>query len=230
MNMHKRFSAAAFAVVFALASINGLTSAQTSRRASARAIRRVRGNVLISNSLPPIRIKFNNVFLYVGSQKFIQNNRTSVQQFFFVDADANRNIRRMYMAQFAGYLPNVNAAYNYTTRRTMEIGGDTYSVNSGIAPKVSAILQRNPRSDVARGAAFLASRGYHISESVMYERMARVVDDARRNEFILLYVEDLSQAGLTANDFAAGGRAAVERERILQNLSERAMRNFTVLK
>jgi len=78
------------------------------------------------------------------------------------------------------------------------------------------VLKANPRSDVARAASFLESKGYKVGESIVFQRFVRLVDEARRNEFILLYVEDAS--------VAPGGAKAV------REISGRALKGFTVLK
>ena len=38
-------------------------------------------------------------------------------------------------------------------------------------------------SDLARAASLLESKGYRISESIMFQRFVRLVDEAKRNEF-----------------------------------------------
>jgi hypothetical protein len=52
----------------------------------------------------------------------------------------------------------------------------------------------------------------------MFQRFVRLVDDAKRNEFIFLYVED------------AGAGASSETERAKQEFSSRALKGFTILK
>src|SRR5205807_8593104 len=80
--------------------------------------------------------------------------------------------------------------YDYPVTKTVTLGGQTYIVNSEGIPDVPAALKQNPQSDVTRAASFLESKGYRISDSIMFQRFVRLVDEAKRNEFILLYVED----------------------------------------
>ena len=51
----------------------------------------------------------------------------------------------------------------------------------------------------------------------MFQRFVRLVDEAKRNEFILLYVED------------AGAGASSETETAKQEFSSRALKGFTIL-
>lgn len=186
---------------------------QAARNAKPEQTRLVKRQVLTSTSLPSIRLKFDDDFKYAGTQKFILYEKAQVEQFFFVDADSQRQIKRMYMVQFEGYLPGVDASYNYPVTETVTLGGETYIVNAETVPNVSTVLKQNPESDSARAASFLESKGYRMSESIRFERFVRLVDEAKRNELILVYIEE------------SGAAAAQEKE-----LLARALRGFTVLK
>ncbi|MDX6405510.1 MAG: hypothetical protein QOH70_2965 [Blastocatellia bacterium] len=180
-------------------------------------MRRVKRQVLTSTKLPSIRVRFHPRFKYVGAQKFILYDRAQVEQHFFVDADSQQRIQRMFMVQFEGYLPNINATYDYPVTKTINLAGQTYLVNAESISSVAAAVKQNPQSDVARAASFLESKGYRISDSIMFQRFVRLVDEAKRNEFILLYVE-------------AGTGAPAENKKAWQEFSSRALQGFTILK
>lgn len=208
-------------LIFALAIsllLWGLALAQSSAKIESNQTRRVKHQVLTSTYLPSIRVRFDKPFKYIGSQRFILYDRAQVEQHFFVDADNQQRIKHMYMVQFEGYLPNVNATYDYPLTKTVELGGQTYIVNAESIPNVPAALKQNPQSDVARAASFLEGKGYRISESIIFQRFVRLVDGAKRNEFILLYVED------------ASGGASSEKDKEMQEFSSRALKGFTILK
>ena len=46
------------------------------------------------------------------------------------------------------------------------------------------------------------------SDDVLSQRLVHLVDEAKRNELMIIYMEDLSGMGLTASDLGEGGRAA----------------------
>lgn len=213
--MRKHWPLSFVAVVVGLL-LHVAASAQSIGVQRATQARRVKGQVLTSASLPRVSMKFGKPFRYVGSQSFILYDRAQAEQYFFVDADNQGHIRRMYMAQFEGYLPGVNAAYDYPRTQTVSLGGETYMVNAESIPDVTAVVRQNPQSDVARAASFLEGKGYHVSGAIRFQRFVRLVDEARRHEFILLYVEE---AGASP-----GGEAA------MRELSGRALKGFTVLK
>lgn len=175
----------------------------------------VNGQVLTSPSLPSIRLEFDNKFKYAGTQKFILYERAQVEQFFFVDADDQRRIKRMYWVQFEGYLPGVDASYNYPVTETVNLGGQTYIVNSERIANVSAALKHDPQSDAAHTASFLESKGYRLNESIRFQRFVRLVDEPKRNEFIVLYIEDASAEASGGDD---------------KEFLARAMKGFTILK
>ena len=191
--------------------------AQSPTNTESNQMRPVKRQVLTSTYLPSIRVRFDKRFKYVGSQKFILYGRAQVEQHFFV-ADEQRRIKGMYMVQFEGYLPNVNATYDYSATQTVNLGGQSYIANAESIPDVSAVLKQDPQSDVARAASFLESKGYRIGESIIFQRFVRLVDEAKRNEFILLYVEDTS----TGN--------SAENEKASQEFLSRALKGFTILK
>ena len=215
-------------LVFILAGSLSLTiaaPAQSSADVQSARTREVKGQVLISTYLPSIRLRFEKRFKYVGSQKFILYDRAQAEQHFFVDADNQQRIRQMYMVQFEGYLPNINATYDYPSTETVDINGVRYIVNAETVPRISAVLEQNPESDAARAVSFLKSKGYQMSESIMFQRFVRLVDEAKRNEFILLYVED-SGAGRSS----AATRTSSEIGKAMQEFRRRALKGFTVLK
>jgi hypothetical protein len=175
--------------------------------------RRVKDQILTSTSLPPIRIKFADEFKHVGTLQFVLYDRAQVEQHFFVDADNERRIKRMYWVQFEGYLPAVNAKYDYPANETVTLAGQTYLVNAESVPNISEVVKRMPQSDVERAVTFLESKGYRMGPSIRYERFVRLVDEAKRNEMILSYIEDASTSS----------------EKPGKELLDRALKGFTIL-
>src|SRR5438445_3511051 len=157
-----------FRVVFVGLLLPAIAWAQSPNYPKPKGTRHVKGQVLTSTSLPPIRIKFDKAFKYVGSQSFILYDRSQVEQHFFVDADKQQRIKRMYMMQFEGYLPNIKATYDYSVTETVNLGGQTYIVNAESIPNVPVALKQNQQSDVTCAESFLKINGYSISDSIIY--------------------------------------------------------------
>jgi hypothetical protein len=182
--------------------------------------RLVKGQVLTSSHGPPIRVKFDKAFTYVGMQSFILYGRAQVEQYFFVAADSRRLIKRMYMVQFESYLPNIGGTYNYAVTKTIDLAGRTYIADFEVVPNVSAAIKQDPQSDVTRAASFLEGKGFLIGKGIAFQRFVRLVDEAKRSEFILLYVEDLIGAGFDA----------ANREKAIQDFTSRALKGFKIRK
>jgi len=194
---------------------------------SAAPTRTVKGQVLTSTQLPPVQLEFATPFKYAGGHSFVLYDVANAEQHFFVDADNDRRIKRMYWIQFEGYLPSNTHSYDYKVTRKLDIGGldfiaDVYARNIKTNPG-------RPDSDGSRARAFLASKGYTLgSDEVMSQRLVHLVDDAKRNELMIIYLEDLSPMKLTAADVAPGGKAAGEWEKISAGLLDRALKNMKI--
>ena len=195
-----------FVAMFSLSVLPGASQQQQTRQ--------VKDQILTSTYLPPIRIKFADDFKHVGTQGFVLYERAQVQQHFFVDADnETRIIKRMYWVQFEGYLPGVNAKYDYPANETVTLAGQTYLVNAESVPNMPEVVKRMPQSDVERAIKFLETKGYSMGPSIRYERFVRLVDEAKRNEMILTYIED----------------AGASTENAGKELLMRAQKGFTIL-
>ena len=190
-------------------------------------IRSVSGRVLTSTATPAVRIEFANGFTYVGGQTFILYDVARAEQHFFVDADTKGQVKRMYWVQFEGYLPSNTDTYRYKSIRTVQIGGLEF-----IADAWARNLKDNPGrpdSDGSRARAFLDRKGYRLaSDDVLSQRLVHLVDEEKRNELMIIYMEDLAGMKLTAKDLAPDGRAAAQWDEIAKSLLERAIKGMEI--
>lgn len=195
--------------------------------AGQKALRIVKGQTLVSSAVPAVHLKFDKAFKYAGRQEFTLYDVALAEQHFFVDADKEGRIKRLYWVQFEGYLPSNTHTYNYTVNKTVQIGGldfiaDAYARNIKLDPG-------RPDSDGSRARAFLQSKGYRLlSDDVISQRLVYMVDAEKRNELMIIYLEDLSGMKLTAADFEAGGSAASRWDEISKGLLERATKNMKI--
>ncbi|HEX4950801.1 MAG TPA: hypothetical protein VFZ34_29335 [Blastocatellia bacterium] len=188
--------------------------------------RTVKGQELISQNWPKVRLKFDAAFKYIGTTNFILYNVARAEQHFFVDADQDKRIRRLYWVQFEGYLPDNTHSYNYRSPTKVNLGGleffaDAYAREVGTGGR--------PDSDGAKAQAYLASQGYQLtSNQMLMQRLVHLVDEAKRNELMMIYMEDLSPLKLTAADLAPNGKAAAQWEEIAKGLLTRATQGVTL--
>jgi len=191
--------------------------------------RRVEGQVLTSTALPAVRLQFDNKFKYVGNQSFILYDNARVEQHFFLDADEQGRIKRLYWVQFEGYLPNNTETYNYKVNKTVNLGGLDF-IADAYARNIKDGSGR-PGSDGSRARAFLESKGYRMaSDDIISQRLVHLLGEPKRNELMIIYTEDLSAVKLTAADVTEGGRAAARWDEISKGLLERAVRDLKILR
>jgi hypothetical protein len=62
------------------------------------------------------------------------------------------------------------------------------------------------------------------------QRLVHLVDKEKRNELMIIYLEDTSITGFTAADLAKGGRAEAEWNEVSEGLLTRALKDIKVLR
>jgi hypothetical protein len=185
----------------------------------------VAGQVLTSNGMPSVRIRFDRPFKYVGTQSFVLYDVANAEQHFFVDADKTGRIKRIYWVQFEGYLEGNNHTYEYPVTKSVNIAGLDF-IADAYARNIKANPGR-PDSDGSRARSFLQSKGYRMaSDEVISQRLVHLVDERKRSELMIIYLEDLSAMGLTAADLAKDGKAAARWDQISKELLERSLKNM----
>jgi hypothetical protein len=187
--------------------------------------RSVKDQVLTSTEMPAVKLKLDKEFKYVGSQDFILYDVARAEQHFYVDADEKGRIKRMYWIQFEGYLPSNKHTYRYKAIKTVKMGGlefiaDAWARNTKDSPG-------RPDSDGSRARTFLEKKGYRMaSDEVLSQRLVHLVDEKKRDELMIIYMEDLAPMKLTAKDLAPSGGAAAQWDDISKGLLERAMKGM----
>jgi hypothetical protein len=187
--------------------------------------RRIKGQELVSTKLPKVKIKFDNTFKYVGEQSFVLYDVANAEQHFFVDADKEGRIKRLYWIQFEGYLPGNSHTYRYKANKTVDIAGLTFVADAN-ALNIKATTSRL-ESDGSRAQTFLQSKGYRMaSDEILMQRLVHLTDESKRNELMIIYMERLSGLGVTAAELGKGGAAADRWPQISTELLDRALKGM----
>ena len=190
-------------------------------------LREVKGQVLKSPSTPAVELEFDRDFKYAGGHKFVLYDVANAEQHFFVDADKQGRVKRLYWVQFEGYLPSNTHTYDYKGTKTVNIGGFEFIADSW-ARNLKATPGR-PDGDGARGRAFLESKGFKLaSEDMITQRLLHYIVPNRRDELMVIYMEDMSPLGLTAVDVNKGGRAEAKWTEISDGLLARAQKGMKI--
>ncbi len=189
--------------------------------------RSVKGQVLTSPELPAVSLTFDKSFKYAGGQEFDLFDESHAEQHFFVDADKEGRVKRMYWVQFESYLPNSKRTYSYKVNKTVNMGGLKF-----LAEPSARDLKANPwqvDSDGHRANAFLESKGYHMmTGDALSERLMYLTDDTKRNMMVITYLEDMSGMDFNAIDFLKGGSAVARWDKVSGDLLKRATKGVKV--
>jgi hypothetical protein len=206
----------------AQANSNLNVQAKTSSHTAPLVTRTVAGHVLTSKAMPAVRIEFDKAFKYAGAQSFVLYDVANAEQHFFVNAGKDRRVKRLYWIQFEGYLPDNTYTYDYDSPKIVTINGFNFFADL-YARSLKGDTGR-PDSDGNRARAYLQSKGFHVGTEVISQRLVHLVDKTKRNELMIIYLEDLSDAGFTAADINEGGRAHGEWSNISQAVLARAQK------
>lgn len=206
--------------------ISALVLCLCSSQSQTLPIRKIDGQTLSSSNVPKVTLKFDKAFKYVGTQSFVLYDVANAEQHFFVDANKDRRVKRFYWIQFEGYLPNNTHSYDYRSNKVVKIGhldfiADAYPLN------IKTTASR-PGSDGTRAQEFLKSKGFTIGDEIMMQRLVHLTDATKRNELMIIYLEDLSPLGVTAAELAPGGGKASSWQEISNGLLERAIKGMKV--
>ncbi len=201
--------------------------------ASARGARTydLKKRTLASTARPAVTIRHGKDLKYIGTQSFTLYDVAHAEQHFFVDADKENRVSRLYWIQFEGYLPNNTHTYNYKSEESAKVGDLLFVADSRPINIAAAKAQQRPDSDGARARAFLESKGYRMaSDDVLWQRLVHMVDESKRDELMIIYMEDLGSSGLIAEDFAEKGKAANLWKETAEGLRLRAVSGLEIKK
>jgi hypothetical protein len=190
-------------------------------------LREVKSKVIKSTAMPAVELEFGKDFKYAGGHKFVLYDVANAEQHFYVDADKDGRVKRMYWVQFEGYLPTNTNTYNYTPTKIVNIGGLDF-----IADAYPRNIKTNPGragGDGIRAREFLATKGYKLaSDEILSQRLVHLIGDKKRDELMIIYVEDMTPLGVTAADFDEGGKAASRWSEIADGLFARAQKDLKI--
>lgn len=129
-------------------------------------------------------LRFGKEFRYAGGHRFILRNTADAEQHFFVDADEDGEVLRLYWIQFEELLPGMGQDYDYSKDAAVTVGGAPFrrNVRRWDGP---------PEPDSDRGAmqSFLAKRGYRVPDGAVRVRLVHVPQDNPRAELMIIYAE-----------------------------------------
>ncbi len=188
--------------------------------------RTVRESSVTSTHDPAVLITVPKSASYVGADRFVLYNNSDCEIHVFVDADATKNVTRLYWIQFEGYISsNPFLHHTYDSPRHATLGGWDFYVDTWASAHDGPIRSGSDSEAVQK---ILHAAGYKTSVGMMYVRLVHLQDSKKRKELMIIYAEDLQSTGATAASLQEGG-ANFSRWPSLENgLIERAKQQIAV--
>ena len=188
----------------------------------------VTGRLLTSRGFPAGNITFGEGLEYIGSDLFVLYGVARCEIYLFGESDEEGRIKRLYWVQFEGYLPDNDHTYDYSgSERKTQIGGRTFHDDVWFYDLDEASKNWRDGSDSRHVLKLLADAGYEAGPEMMGIRLVHL-DDARRNELMIIYQEDLSEHGLSVTDLDEGGGRVGEWEAISKKMRARALAGMSL--
>jgi len=187
----------------------------------------VKGAALESARDPKVRLEFRPPIEYAGADRFILYGVADCEIHVFVEADAEKQVKRLYWVQFEGYLHEVKASYDYESPVNVTMGGLSFVVHGWVRPTDAP---SRPGSDGERVRSLLRAKGYKLPAEMMSQRLVHLPDAEKRKELMIIYSEDLAPTGYRAADLQKDGAKASEWPALSKALLERAQAGITVMR
>ena len=186
--------------------------------------RKVAGNAVKSQRDPAVRIELPKTTQYVGADRWVLYGMADCELHAFVEADARKNVQRLYWVQFEGYLPSrPDLHHTYDSPKHATIGGKDFYVDTWIRTKDAPTESGSDREHVE---ALVSAKGYRMPEAMMYVRLVQFLDKEKRQELMIIYGEDLAPTGFIAAELSEGGKAHKRWADIADAMLERAERRI----
>lgn len=190
--------------------------------------RSVSKNKIVSLENPIVRIEVDEQLPHVGILNWILKNVAQVERYVYASHDAEKRIRRLFIAQFEAYLPDVKGGYTFEVKNPTRLGDFDYQTDIGVynfAERIAA----NPGAEPEVTKALFDQNGLKVDDDYLVARYARITDAVdKRRELILFYFENLRDSGFTRAQLEANGKPTPEGEKLFREFATRAARSFKI--
>jgi len=182
--------------------------------------RKVTGSAVSSTRDPYVKIHLPESVKYVGADRWILYDVADCELHAFVEAEAQKNVQRLYWIQFEQYVPSKpDLAHTYDSPRHTQIDGLDSYVDTW--PRADG-EKTTPGSDREHLEALLRKQGYKMPSGMMYVRFVHLLDEQKRKELMIIYGEDLAPTRLAAADLEENGKARAQWPSLETDLIARA--------
>jgi hypothetical protein len=182
--------------------------------------RRVEGHAIISERDPRLRIELPSAAQYVGADRWVLYDIAECELHAFVEADAQKNVQRMYWVQFEQYVPSrPELHHTYDSPHHAVIGGLDFYVDTWVRAHGEETRAGSDREHIE---ALIRSKGFKMPAGMADVRLVHLLDDAKRQELMIIYGEDLAPTHFTVAELQENGKRRDQWPEIESGLIERA--------
>lgn len=206
---------------------------------AAAADRYVEEGVFVSESEPPLRVKVDDRFEYLGAIRFPLKGVADVERHHWVRAE-NGRVLTIVILQFEGYKEGVEGRYRFQIPPPEGQAGSNYRfspervrladhafVHNTWAYDNAASIRDNPESEPAHTVRLLTDHGLSLAGELIMSRFVTEIGEAARSELIVFYMEPLSAHGKSLADFPDDGPASADYDALSELLTERSLDAMT---
>ena len=186
----------------------------------------VKRNTIISERLPKIKIKVKRSFKYVGRFDFKIRDVAAGERFVFVDAKRGK-VKRLFIAQFEGFLPHINDYYRYSFKNAMTFGAFKFRQTS-YAYSNSEGRTSNPNGEGVLTEDFLRKKDYELQDELMMSRFVAVAGADKKHELILYHLENVSSVGHSLSELYKNDKLTPVWQKISAELRKRSLKSFKI--
>jgi hypothetical protein len=165
--------------------------------------RKVTKNVITSEKDPKVTITLPKEAAYAGADRWVLYNVADCELHAWVEADANKNVTRLYWVQFEGYVPEKpELKHTYDSPRQATLGGWDFYVDTWVR---AGGVEMRPGSDREHIEKLVRAKGYKMPAGMAYVRLVHLLDEQKRKELMIIYGEPLP-AGTNVADLDENGK------------------------
>lgn len=173
-------------------------------------LRTVSGASVMSQADPAARITVRPKATYVGALRFVLFDVADCEIHVFVDAGADKRVRRLYWVHFEAYLPQ-HPTLRYAPHRSdaqVQLAGRPFYQRARFG---SAVDVPREGSDAAQVYALLQRQGYRLPEETVNVTYKHFLDADMRKELLLMVLQDMAHLDVRFNDLVKDGQLQATR-------------------
>jgi hypothetical protein len=185
-------------------------------------------NVLTSPRDPKARLEFTAPVEYLGADRWVLYGVADCEIHVFVEAEANKQVKKLYWVQFEAYLPTVPASYDYESPDRVKLGDLEFIQDSWAAASERPYSREG--SDREHVVNLIKAKGYTLPREMMSLRLVHLPDAEKRKELMIIYSEDLAPVGDSAAELMKEPKVKTKWPGIEEGLVERVQAAVRITK